>query len=608
VEVNFRNQALTADDIPPKVHYCWQPIFVELGNKLQPASPLSLSVLSKASIRFDPQTLTAPSMHTFMIYNGMSNDTISKISMDPSHLSKTLYGSIHENVTGHGECTMESQINTIYSKIAFINHYIDKKIIKNRNFLIDIRIPSKSNEMSLGEMELDRNLIGVILPELEDLISEIKISHRTPRSYIQRIIGLGGSRAKRLTNMSTVAGYKGIYVHIDNPELILQNRPQKTAMMGAFCQVLRMLPNFEKKKLTELDLIKASFIIDSLLAMGIDITSIHDIIQILPLWNKWRMTPSIFGLRNKDEICKFFLQMYVLGRYISMVRASGIDTLIRETSWEFTGNNLPTNNILENCFQGLYRGDVSGLRQYWAWPAASSDLRSGYLQIMSHDISNKNFWYLTPEPNELKIRSSPVFVEYEYIIMPDLLDEGYDAAILCLEPSAKTAERRELYHKEAYPPTTLIQGRFIDSKCVASDLLETILTAGQPLYGGNLLYRPYNEQYAPTEGTTGRILDLEDVKRARQLVIDNQDRWEDEARAISSEMYRGAVGPVVEASRMQTLPLPTDHPYYKKRKELNEQYYDRGFYCPICDKYFARLQDLKTHNTKYHPVMGGKHD
>ena len=592
IEINFKNQALQSDDIPPKVHYCWRPIFVELGNKQQPASPLNLSALSKTSVRFDPQTLSAPSMHTFLIYNGMRNDTVSKISTDPSFINRTLYDSIHGKVCRDGPCEKEGNVDSVYAKIDFINWYIKNEIVPHRNFIINVRTPSKSDNMSLGEMELDRNMIGIILPELEDLISEIKLSHRTPRGFIQRPIGLGGSGKKRLSNMSTVSGYKGIYVHIDNPELILQMRHQKIAMMGAYCQVLHMLPNFTLRTLGELDLIKTAFIIDSMLAMGIDITSIHDIIQILPLWNKWRMTPSIFGIKTRQDLCIWFLQMYVLGRYLSMIKASGIDSLIRETSWEFTGNNLPTDNILTNCFNGLYRGEVSGLRQYWAWPSSSADMRAGYLQIMAHDPTKRNFWYLTPEPNEFKIRSSPVFVEYEYIIMPDLLDEGYDAAVLCLEPSAKMAERRELYHKEAYPPTTLIQGRYMQSECVSVELLETILTGGQPLYGGNLLYRPFNDQYepwAPVEGTVGRIPELEEVMHDRDQIIGESGKLEKDARRISNVMYRGDQADIVKDAEM------VEYKIDPVNKELNPKYLSEEFFCPQCEQKFASERALRAH-------------
>jgi hypothetical protein len=548
-----------------------------MGTREQPASPVNLMAISKSSVKFDPKLLSAPVMHAFLITNELNikenPQIITDISRNPAKIKDTLYSSIDLGTK------YESQVNSIYRKIDFINYHIDRMSM-SRNFVLRMYESVTGKEMNMREMEIDRNTVSVLLPEIEDLISEIKLSHRTPRGYIQRVIGIGGNGSTRFTNIAGVVGYKGVYVHMNNPEMILNTRDQKIATLGALLQTYRLLRNYGEGKLNEHDVIMASFLIDTMLGMGIDVTSIHDVVQLIPMWNKWRMSPSIFSVESKEEVCKFFLKFYVLGRYLSMMKATGIDSLIRETSWQFTGNNEPGQALIESCFQGIYKGESPGMRQYWLWPASSADLKAGYFQIMGDSPTNRNYWYPVPEPNELKIRATPVYVEYEYIIMPNLIDEGYDVAILALEPSARTAERREFYHKESNPPTLIVQGRYLDSgvSCSHTDLVETLVTGGQPMYGGNLLLRPYYE-----------LFKLSQVSQMDNIEVVEADRYDSIHKAIkigedfsreSANLYKGASG---DPNFARTMFRPWNR---------------RSPYCPICDKTFSRMQDLKAHFTK----------
>jgi hypothetical protein len=321
---------------------------------------------------------------------------------------------------------------------------------------------------------------------------------------------------------------------------------KKVYGMGAFLQALRLTSNWSRKLVNEFDLIEAAFIMDECMAIGFDVTSEEDILESLSLFNRWRVIPNIFCLCNKGVtttvpkqlILKFMLQMYILLRYLSLLMGEGVNSIMQQSTWRFTGQNIPGEELIKRCFDGIFDADISGDRSYWLWPSSSAALKEGKLSIMRIDKNKRNWWNMQVKAETLKVRGSIVFVEDEEIIMPQLLEEGYDACIVSFEPNLVRATEKALYHKEAIPPIDKYYGEALYEKLNSiGGLFPSILYGGQPLYGGNVLVEMQydNFDYGRTEPVKEVTLDANILDIINRAITREANERDD-----SKSMYLGA--------------------------------------------------------------------
>ena len=528
-KIYFENQALEMEDLPPRVLYTSYPILGEMGNKKQPFSPLPYIGLSKSSVKFDPQMLEAPSLHTLLIYEGSNSQ--GNILADPRKVKTSLSALLNKTVTAM------TKVKSVYSKMAFIQHEI-KKTIARYDFIDNVSLsPMGKIRITFKDDEL-----AIATTLVNQYIMEEVISVATPRNFAIRPIGLGGK--ERFVNLSILEGYKGLYTYLSPEEPPLMGRYPRMWTLSAFLQILYMLPPQNENKLNENSLIKAAFIMEQFLRNGIDIESIEDAIQILPWWSRWTLRPSYMTL-PKEELKTFVMQLFVLGRYMHLMRAAGVDTLIYPTRWHWTGKTLASTEFIEGCFRGNFSTSISGVTSLWAWPASSMYLKMGEWQIMGMAIKKRNFWHQVGSVSEMKVRSSIVFVDDKDVDFPNLIDEGYDAMLVSLEPNMKRARQEELYHIESQPPRTILKAEWIGplgSEDNLRDIFQTILIGGQPLFSADLLVE-FPHELMSYENMELQLTELANIHKSRKKhVLDGLVKEKISATILQTE-GRGLIYP-----------------------------------------------------------------
>jgi hypothetical protein len=477
------NQALEDGDLPPKVLYTWNPLLGEMGSKQQPFSPMGYFGLTKAAIKYSDKDLSAPSLYVPLIYEGIpkdSNNGVGVILANPSKVTVSLTSLLGKNVLKEGDIK-----GSMYRKIKFITGTLIPKMIK-REPIIDEITHSASGKTRI---EISDDELGVAIALLEDWIGEDRVSVATPRGFAMRPIGLGGKQ--RLVNKAVIEGYKGVFTYLSPEVPVIVGRNQRQWLLASIVQILYMTTK-ETTKINEIDLIRSAMILEQLLINGVEFTSLDDALQILPWWSRWALRPSITNIShstNKVETAKFILNLYVLGRLLSLLKASGVDTLIAESRWHFTGKELPGSEYLLACFRGQFNTSISGVKSLWAWPSTSMSLEMGEWQIMGYDQSRRNYWHPKGTVSEMKIRPSTIFIEDKYFVVPNLIDEGYDGMVVSLEPNMRRAKIEEIYHAASRPPMTILISEKIgpDAGDDWRDILATILVGGQPLITGDIL-------------------------------------------------------------------------------------------------------------------------
>ena len=283
--VYFENQALEMEDLPARVLYTAYPIMGEMGNKYQPFSPLPYIGLSKSSVKFDPQLLESPTMHTLLIYEGSEHHE--KVIADPVSVKASLAGTVFK------EIKTITGVRDVYTKMSFIQEKI-LEVINRYKFVESVNV----SPMGKIRIIFKDDELSIATTLLNQYIEEEIVSVATPRGFAIRPIGLGGK--ERFVNLSVLEGYKGLYTYLPPETPPLQGRYPRMWTLSAFLQVLHMLPTM-KGALNENSLIKASFILEQFLRTGVDIESIEDAIQILPWWSRWTLRPSyptLFDKRN----------------------------------------------------------------------------------------------------------------------------------------------------------------------------------------------------------------------------------------------------------------------------------------------------------------------
>jgi hypothetical protein len=532
-KIYFENQALEKEDLPPRVLYSAYPIIGEMGNKRQPFSPLPYIGLNKSSVKFDPQLMEAPSMHTLLIYEG-SKDVGSVIS-DPRNVKLSLASLLYRKVTA------ESKIVSVYDKLAFIQHKI-RTTIDQYDFIESIKL----SPMGKLRIIMKDDELAIATTLVNQYIMEELIACSTPRGFAIRPIGLGGQ--ERFVNLSVLEGYKGLYTYLSPEVPPLQGRYPLTWTLSAFLQILYMLPTDGLNSagtLNENSLIKAGFILEQLLRNGIDIESIEDAIQILPWWSRWTIRPSFCTIETKKQMEIFLLQLFVLGRYLHLMKSVSVDTLVYPVRWHWTGKTFASTEFLEGCFRGNYVTSISGVQSIWAWPASSMYLKMGEWQIMGMSIKKRNFWHQVGSVNEMKVRGNIVFVEDKDVDFPNLIDEGYDAMIVAIEPNMKRARQEEIYHIESEPPRTILKAEWIGPEKELDkieDVFQTILIGGQPLFTADLLVEnPHS--LINYENLDLNLKEVVDVQKSRKQKIIDGIVHEKNTAALTSQEGRGMIYP-----------------------------------------------------------------
>jgi hypothetical protein len=569
--IYFENQALEKEDLPPRVLYTVYPILGEMGSKKQPFSPLSYIGLSKASVKFDPNLLEAPSMHTFLIYESPTrNDNTNyanAVLADPRNTKGYLSKLIKRSVT------VEQEIKTVYDKISFIQYKINE-VIARYDFIESINISS----MNKVRIIFKDDELAIATTMINQYIMEELIACATPKGFALRPIGLGGR--ERFVNMSVLQGYKGLFTYLAPEVPPLQGRYPLTWTLSAFLQILYLLPESEGG-LNENSLIKAGFLMEQLLKIGLGFETIEDAIQILPWFSRWTLRPSFPTLKAKKLLEAFVLKLFVLGRYLFLMRSVSVETMIYPTRWKWTGKTLASTEYLEGCFRGTFNTSISGLESIWAWPASSMYLKMGEWQIMGMSVKKRNFWHQMGSVNEMKVRSGVVFVEDKDVDFPNLIDEGYDAMLVSLEPNMKRARQEEIYHIESEPPRTILKAEWIGpndekSRDNIEDVLQSILVGGQPLFNADLLVE-FPHSVINYEHINLNLKELEDVHKARK------------AKIIDGIVHEKLDAAINEDSRRRIM---------YEGDELNTIGNGKEMRCPYCNELFdARgiSNHIKTH-------------
>lgn len=562
-KIYFENQALEMDDLPPKTFYTPYPILGEMGTKKQPFSPLPLFGVCKSCVKFDPALLESPCLHTLVIYEG--SDHANAILADPrmvkekDYLEKLLYPKDARYLKNFGE------IRTIYHKMNFIQHKIEQYITEY-DFIESVEL----SEMGKIRITYKDDELAIVNTLLDQYVMESVVSCATPRGFALRPIGLGGK--ERFVNLSVLEGYKGLYTYLSPTENPLQGRYPLTWTLSAFLQILYMLP----LPLNEHALIKAGMLMEQCLRIGVEATTIAETIQILPWWSRWTLRPSYCSL-EKTDIARFLLKLYVLGRYLALMKTAGVTTFIHPVRWHWTGKTVASTEFLEGCFRGMYTTAISGLTSMWAWPASSAYMKMGEWQIMGQSIKKRNFWHQMGSVNEMNIRSQIVFVENKDVDFPNLLDEGYDSMIVSLEPNLSRARQEEIYHLESKPPRTILKAEWIgpmNEKDVMKTLFQSAMVGGQPLFTVDTLIESVHD-IVHFEHANLIIPELISVKASRALSINE---------SLVSEVLAGV--------RVQDEGLMYDG------DELNIAGNGNKVSCPICGKLYDS-RGLKNHITSH---------
>jgi hypothetical protein len=266
----------------------------------------------------------------------------------------------------------------------------------------------------------------------------------------------------------------------------------------------------------------------------------------------------------KQLILKYLLKEYIFLRYLSLLMGEGISSIMQESTWRFTGQNIPGEEFVKRCFDGIFDTEIAGDRSYWMWPSSSAALKEGKLSIMRIDKNKRNWWNLQVKAEELKVRNAIVFVEDEEIIMPNLLEEGYNACIVSFEPNMTRSSEEALYHKEAIPPIDKFYGEALYEKISdIGGLFPSILYGGQPLYGGNVLVEMLydNFNYGVTKPIKEITIDSQILEVVNEAIVREAEQKED-----SKALYLGAT----EASMIAELVKRTQ----RQGKKLSDIFTD----------------------------------
>lgn len=520
------NQALESGDLPAQILHTEHIIMGEMGNKQQPFSPLHFSGLSKACVKFDPAMLSAPVMHTLLIYKQAQSKRKEGGGIGPSAILSEPY-KVKANlpqllVMGDNKIMKISDIDnvqTMYDKMAYMDIVIDD-LVKRHPFVKE----QSSSPTGKDKIVMHEDELGLCLAELEDYIGEDILSTPTPKGFAIRPIGIGGSQ--RFVNIASVVGYKGRYAYLAPEIPFITGRNPRMWTLATFLRLLKMMP---PNCWGEEGLIRASELYEQLIANGIGITTIEDAKQILPWWSRWGVRPSITKLSDMKDIGRFVLRMYVLGRNLSLANASGVNSLIQESRWQWTGTNLPGPALLDSCFRGQYTTAISGIKQKWAWPASSAHLKIGEMQIMGWSTKKRNFWHPMGTVQELKVRPNVIFITDKDFVIPNLNDEGYDAMILSFESNMKRARLEEIYRRESRPPASIYMAEGFGPGAVdkEEDLLTTLLIGGQPLYTWDLLFE-----------TPHTVMEYKHFKPGTELSEDIVNREAERREFISDEIEK----------------------------------------------------------------------
>lgn len=551
-------QALERTVMPEQYWKSPFPLFVEPGDRYQPITPVNYLFNNVSALKIAGKELSHPSIEAALITDnpGVKEQDITNVLSDPRRINDILRGAIFDR-----KVRSINDVKSPLDKVAWLMETFIPSLFdgvgSEYHFIKDIdRVLSGEGRWKKGKwnLRIDESTLQMQASMIDDYIGDNIISTSTAKHITTRPIGLGGK--SRFCNMSQIIGYKGTYIYRSQPEAMFDGRPKRNAaaeVFGAYHYMSGMASCSERGVIT------AAFLVDALLGSGLSVTNIYETIDLLPLFCRYNLGPSFYGLMGgklptfagmngrKQRVIRdmeiWIFKLHVFMKFVTNLKAKGVDTLIREQAWDFTGNTVPGDELQSSCLQrGLFKCDVPGVRSVYFYPADTSHLTHGELQIMSSGTRMRNTLFPAPGMQELKIRSTPIYVNNDKVLsVPHLVEEQCDIGLLAFEKSIDMAQEREIYHKEPFPPVLHVYGDWtldFDYKTNPEDLLDCLMIGGEPLFTADVLLKHYHEPiYVRSMNKTpfyskkrkDEITDAEVITRMGQLQIDQSKRMYDGA-------------------------------------------------------------------------------
>jgi hypothetical protein len=215
------------------------------------------------------------------------------------------------------------------------------------------------------------------------------------------------------------------------------------------------------------------------------------------------------------------------------MREAGIETLVRQATWAYTGKQLPGPQAFETALSGgLYSLEQNvGYRGVYYFPSMSSYLERGELQIMAKDTNKRNYWFEMDIPRSMKVRTAPIMKDDFKVFAPNLVREDCDFGWLFFDTSARSGEEPEIYRRRTKDPKIFISFDFAEGvkvgTCDAGSVWYTLLVGANAMFGGTRLWENYHTDYdfvdkVPPIGPLKDVLDNRELRHDESITAARQ--------------------------------------------------------------------------------------